>query len=363
MVSKVCRDHGLRVETQVRRRVGDDDYVFDVLAWKGGSESEVIAFECAYLDRPAIGDDVLEFARKLQTFGIRHGVLVCSGGFSTDAEYHGRDVGIELWSLSMLGRRVQDSAEQERKTIGDVLPLDPVIVEHLVGSSITNFSQLKLLGVPKLELRPYHFFDFHTLAPNGVSDGVVVVDGVDGSVVDSVVNGGNARNAQGGAFVECRYVESRTGIAPELPENSKFSGSLTRAPMVYEPEAAGHLARTEIAKSLLGDASKVDMVLILSSKLLHIPIVSVQFRGIGGRTYERIVQGATGRTIYDETAFCEACGGISKAVCEVCGRIACSTHSKRCDRCLQFTCESPNCISLEGILSKSLVCARCRARK
>src|SRR5213593_1294282 len=89
--------------------------------------------------------------------------------------------------------------------------------------------------------------------------------------------------------------------------------------------------------------------------LLHVPIVTVEL-ATAGKAYRKIVQAATGRTIWDDTLKCTFCEHPSKAVCEVCGGTVCQEHMRRCGSCGKHVCSN----HVAKGPHKTLLCPECK---
>ncbi|TMI48824.1 restriction endonuclease, partial [Candidatus Bathyarchaeota archaeon] len=232
MVSDVCRIEGFNVEKNVQADDSGDHFVDIIASRTTGKQTQKVAFECWEGDRQVNGREVEGFVNRLRTAGLESGIYVSPRGFTGDAEFMARKLGVELWDLAKLKERVEKIKPPERQKVPGTLPVSRTVASKILAYGLENGSVLKLTSMPKLEFRPYFFADF-TLN-NGKkrkAKGVIVFDGVDGRECDAGLFEGELKNLPGsGLFVDCLEIESSTGSMPHLPPELEMKNTVTVAP-------------------------------------------------------------------------------------------------------------------------------------
>jgi Restriction endonuclease len=355
MVCDVCRVEGFEVQKNVQAGQSEAHFVDIVASRKQGKKTQKVAFECWEGDRQVNGREVEGFASRLRDVGVDSGIYVSPKGFTGDAEFMARKLGVELWDLARLKERVEKIKPPERHQVPGTLPVSRLVASRILAHGLENGTVLRLGSMPKLEFRPYYFASF-TLAPSKkrVAHGVLVFDGVDGRECDAGLYEGQLKNLPGsGLFIDCLEIEPATGSMPQLPQELEMKNTVTVAPAVASEDAI----RSK-AIELLGRESNShpDDVGISEIKLLHIPIVTVELQALG-RSYRKILQAATGKMIWDETTKCALCSQPSRAVCEECGTITCHEHTRLCNSCRKHLCTE--CVTVKGVINKTPLCHSC----
>src|SRR5690242_19950537 len=293
MVSDVCRVEGFNVEKNVQADESGDQFVDIVASRTTGKKTQKVAFECWEGDRQVNGREVEGFASRLRSAGLTSGIYVSPKGFTGDAEFIARKLGVELWDLARLKERVEKIKPPERQKVPGTLPVSRTVASKILAYGIENGSVLKLTTMPKLEFRPYYFADFTlTHGKKRKAKGIIVFDGVDGRECDAGLFEGQLKNLPGsGLFLDCLEIEPSMGSMPKLPQELQMKNSVTVAPASAGEESI----RAKVANILLQESNAhPDDVTISSIRLLHIPIVTVELQA-GNRAYRKILQGATGK--------------------------------------------------------------------
>ncbi len=355
MVCDVCRIEGFEVEKNVQAG-GSEPHLVDIVASKkAGKKTQRVAFECWEGDRQVNGREVEAFAYRLRNADLTGGVYVSPKGFTGDAEFMARKFGIELWDLAKLKERVEKIKPPERDKVPGTLPVSRAVASQILAHGLENGKALRLASMPKLEFRPYFFADF-TLeqSKRRVARGVIVFDGVDGRECDAGLFEGELKNLPGsGLFLDCLEIEPSTGSMPKLPQELEMKNSVT----VALAAASEDSVKASVAAILLRESNAhPDDVTVQDVKLLHVPIVTVELVA-GNRSYRKILQGATGRMIWDETRKCTLCDSPSRAVCEDCGAIVCHEHTRLCNNCRKHLCTE--CVTTKGVINKTPLCHNC----
>ncbi len=281
-----------------------------------------------------------------------------------------RFVSLYPWHLDDIDGGFKNEFKKVMKSDFSKGPLRELTVRALPLSS--NFRQaIQKLGVTdRMELielqlvyRPYFFVKYDCFAQtnfmyerfNLESRGLLVVDGLEGRVVDMSVERGTAPVLpRTGRFVEC------VGIQPvELPKSKIGDGvgfsSISSVAMKLRDFEAEDTAKRELARTLSMDLTRqtkhgkvytktprpgIREVKISGTKLQHIPLITAAFRA-SDRVYKRVLQSATNRIVSDDLGYCN----VEKAhysegliVCPKCGRLACHEHSKHCAACKRQFC-------------------------
>ncbi len=354
MVCDVCRIEGFQVDQETEEN-GDPSLVSILATKKDGADTRQVAFECSQADRQVNGREVEAFQSRLRALGVKNGVYVSPKGFTGDAEYIARKLGIELWDLVRLKERFEKITVKEKTRVEDTLPVSRSLPERILYSHMENGRVLKPMGWPRLEFRPYYFAEFSLLGKRRpVAAGVLVFDGVDGRVCDATVFHGELNGlATTGFFIDCLELQPSPGSLPELPEEIEMKDTVAVAAVGVTEEAIGK----KVAEVLKEDANvDPDNVKVSKVDMLHVPIVTVELGG-GKVVYKKIVQAATGRIIWDESAKCSFCDQSSQAVCEICLRTTCSDHKRICNSCKKRLCEE--CAIVRGHLNKTVICPTC----
>jgi hypothetical protein len=356
MVSDVCRVEGFDVEKNVQAGDSGDHFVDIIASRTKGKKTQKVAFECWEGDRQVNGREVEGFVNRLKDAGLESGIYVSPKGFTGDAEFIARKLGVELWDLAKLKERVEKIKPPERQKVPGTLPVSRNIASKILAYGIENGSVLKLTSMPKLEFRPYFFADF-TLnhGKKRKAKGVIVFDGVDGRECDAGLFEGELKNLPGsGLFIDCLEIESSTGSMPHLPPELEMKNTVTVAPAgVAEGFIRAHTGE------IIGRESGAhpDDISVSDIKLLHIPIVTAELVALG-HSYRKILQAATSKIIWDETRKCNLCDKATQAVCEECGGIVCHEHTRLCSACRKHLCTE--CVTTKGVINKSPLCHNCK---
>ena len=356
MVSDVCRVEGFNVEKNVQAGDSEGQFVDIIASRTQGKKTQKVAFECWEGDRQVNGREVELFVNRLRSAGLASGIYVSPKGFTGDAEFIARKLGVELWDLAKLKERVEKIKPPERQKVPGTLPVSRSAASKILAYGIENGNVLKLTSMPKLEFRPYFFADF-TLnhGKKRKAKGVIVFDGVDGRECDAGLFEGELKNLPGsGLFVDCVEVEASTGSMPHLPPELEMKNTVTVAPAgVTEDTIRAHTLE------ILGRESGAhpDDISVSEIKLLHIPIVTAELVALS-RPYRKILQAATGKIIWDETRKCNLCDKATQAVCEECGTVVCHEHTRLCSSCRKHLCTE--CVTTKGVINKSPLCHSCK---
>lgn len=355
MVCDVCRIEGFQVEKNVQAGQSDAHVVRIVASRPSGSTAQKVAFECWEGDRQVNGHEVEAFVVRLRNAGLSGGIYVSPKGFTGDAEFMARKLGVELWDLARLKQHVERISSTEGDQVPGTLPVSRAVASLILAHGLENNKALRLASMPKLEFRPYYFADFSLMQlKKKIAKGVIVFDAVDGRECDAGLFEGQVKDLPGsGLFLDCLELEPSTGSMPQLPPELEMKNSVTVAPAVATESAI----RSKLSDILLQSSNAhPDDVSIPTVRLLHIPIITVELKA-ASRSYRKILQGATGRMIWDETRKCLTCGGPSRAVCEDCGAVTCQDHARLCNSCRKHLCTE--CVTTKGVVNKTPLCHNC----
>ena len=182
---------------------------------------------------------------------------------------------------------------------------------------------------------------------------VLVLDGVDGRTCDAKILEGQVPVSPTGFLTDCLDLRPQTGSMPELPEGLDMKDSMTVAELAVRPEDLESTISREIEIETEASAGSFR---IDEARLLHVPILTVELGG-GNKVYRRIVQAATARMIWDDSATCSQCKLSSKTLCETCWNTMCRDHEKHCSNCGKAVCS--NCAKSKGLVSKRALCPSC----
>src|SRR5262249_14822546 len=147
---------------------------------------------------------------------------------------------------------------------------------------------------------------------------------------------GNIPLSPTGILTECIDLQPLTGSMPQLPEGLDMKETMTVAELGIKPEDLEGKINCEIQ---LETNLQAGTFTINEARLLHVPILTVEL-GEGGKSYRRIVQAATAKMIWDDSATCSYCKVASKALCETCWSTVCMEHERLCSRCGRPVCST-----------------------
>jgi len=377
-VADYFRRRGFDVEPRAKMRDRFDVYhEIDVLGSKKEDFGTIqVAVECKYVRTPMDIKEVRNFHDKLAALGITKGVFVSTGGFTADAESHAKALGIELWDMTTLQTKLAEETPQ-KDVIHDALPVKLTMLSILSPRHLRNFSVLS--ETTELVYRPYYFMDYHcfsqhTVAGNSVlleSGGKIVVDGVNGQIVDCMTSEGQTPHLPiVGAYVACSQMETQTLPVSNLP--SKLPLSVIRHEL--DSVRAKDRGKIELVKNLslqyryettrtIGEKilkpRKKDIDIHNLQGPVRVPILVGTYR-FGSYSYVRTWIAATGAIATDQTASCLLCHNPATLVCENCGGISCASHGKNCVVCGKNLCGT--CASAKGIVSKKYYCPQHQPR-
>jgi hypothetical protein len=358
MVCDVCRVEGFTVDRNVESEKNAGNFVAIVASRQMDNKLQRIAFECWEKDSQVDARQIESFVKRLRDLGIPSGIYVSPKGFTGEAEYFARRLSIELWDLPKLKEHLKKIETRERTKVPGTLPVARTLPATIFSKQLENGRVLKMRSLPRLEFRPYYFAMFEmSVGKKKRGKGVVVLDGVDGRVCDAgMLEGQLKRLPSTGMFLDCLEVEPSVGHMPNLPDELGMSNTVTVAPTGIARDHVGVLVGEVLEKEAGIDLEDVELT-VTDVSLLHIPIVTVELAA-GTKSYQKIVQAATGKVIWDETSKCLHCETPSRAICEVCGSTACDEHVRICSSCQKHLCK--DCVETKGVLSKQPFCPTCK---
>jgi hypothetical protein len=355
MVCDVCRIEGFQVERNVPIADSTDQAISIVASRANGDSSQRIAFECWEGERQINGRDIEQFIRQLRDLDLSNGIYVSTRGFTGDAEFIARKTGVELWDLPRLRDHLEKIKPAEDNQVPGTLPVSRIVASTILPRTIENGLLLRLAGMPKLEYRPYFFLEFKVKRGSNSTRGVTVFDGMDGRYCDSTIYQGQLKGLESsGVFIDCLEVEPALGSMPTLPEGLEMRNNVSLV-----ASGTTEQALTMRLKELLSRQNGLAEQDISVDKVreLHIPLVTVQLTH-AGKSYTKILQAATAKTILDETVTCSLCNERSKAVCQDCGTMICAEHDRMCSSCRKHMCVK--CGSMKSMRNKVPLCPNCK---
>jgi hypothetical protein len=326
-----------------------------VASRKRGKKTQTLAFECWEGDVQITGKQVEAFVQRIHSLGLEGGVYVSPKGFTGDAEFVARKLGVELWDIPKLREQLSRIKPAQGSTVPATLPVSRILASKILSHTLENGTILRMASLPKLEYRPYVFAKFRTGSGKKTALGVIVLDGVDGRVCDAGTLEGQIRQLPStGLFTDCLGLQPFVGSLQQLPQGLEMTNTVTIAQMGM---SSSQIA-TKVAQTLENEVQmSPDDFSIIDVSLLHIPIVTVELSTLG-KSYRKIVQAATGRMIWDDTVKCSYCTEQSKAICENCGGTACREHLGHCSSCGKHFCS--HCL-VKGP-HKTMLCPPCKSR-
>ncbi len=159
-----------------------------------------------------------------------------------------------------------------------------------------------------------------------------------------------------GFFTDCLDLTPLTGWMPQLSQELEMKDSVTVAELGITPDDLEPRVNAAIQSEVQlppGSFSVRDV------KLMHVPILTVDLAA-GGKAYRKIVQAATAKMIWDDTAKCSYCEHPSEALCETCWGTVCQEHENHCGQCGKPVCS--NCVMSKGFRNKTMLCVSCKNR-
>jgi len=371
----------LSFEVELRAKLRDKYDVaheIDVLAQKTEAFGTIrIAVECKYVMSPIDIKEVRNFHDKLMALNITKGLFISTAGFTTEAAAHAKSLGMELWDLKTLQEKMAEFSAPEEETIRDALPINPNYRDFLYPENIKNrilFSSNIRLSYSPFYFATYHCVSQHKVVGNDVlleSKGHVVLDAVAGGIVSSqCVSASKPAIAESIAYNDClslkpqTITKSKTSESIESVVHPKVDlvqakklitvGLITALTTNYEYQVVTTRHRWKRYKTLQPKKKDIEIEKIW---LIRIPLcfVTLKFKD---RQYNRILQAATNRLIYDETTMCgfgqQTCRHPSSMLCENCGMVVCDEHVKRCIACGKPVCNV--CAVGKGFVSRKYYC-------
>ena len=356
MVSDVCRIEGFTIEKNVEAEKNTGNFLDIVASRRSGRKRQKIAFECWEREAQATAKEIESFVRRLRDLNIRHGIYVSPKGFTGDAEFVAKQLSVELWDLVKLKQHLTRIKTPHRTKVPGTLPVSKTLSLAIFSPQLANAKVLRMSSLPRLEFRPYFFAKFDAKGGRKSSGrGVLVLDGVDGRVCDAgVLDGRLERLPSTGLFVDCLGVEPSVGHLPKLPDELGMSNTVTIAPAGIAKDHVRTMVGDALQKDAGIDPGEVNVTDVI---MLHVPIVTVELRA-GEKSYRKVVQAATGKMIWDETAKCLFCEHGTRAICEVCGGTVCPEHLRLCSSCRKHLCTE--CVTTKGVVSKRDLCPSCK---
>jgi len=353
MVCDICRAEGFQVVKNGSHSRSSTPTV-DIVASRNDEGGErKLAFDCWEGEDRANGRQVEDFVRRIHALKLEGGVYVSAKGFTEEAEFMAKKLKVELWNLPKLKEQLARISTQETARIPWTLPVSRQTASRVCATVLENGKRLRMTSLPRLEFRPYVFARFTVTLGKSQGVAIIVLDGVDGRACDSKLLEGNVPLSPTGLLTECLDLQPLTGSMPQLPEGLDMKENMTVAELGISPDQLEPRISSEIqAETDLPPGSFT----INEARLLHVPILTVEL-GEGGKVYRRIVQAATAKMIWDDSATCSYCKLSSRSLCETCWSAICLEHEKRCSRCGGLVCS--NCAVSKGIVSRTSLCPAC----
>jgi hypothetical protein len=353
MVCDICRAEGFQVAKNTLHSKSSTPAV-DIVASRNDEGIErKLAFDCWEGENRANGSQVEDFVRRIHVLKLDGGVYVSAKGFTEEAEFMAKKLKVELWDLRKLKEHLARISTQETAEIPWTLPVSRQTASRAFTTGLENGNRLRMISLPHLEFRPYIFVRFTVTASKGQGVAIMVLDGVDGRACDSKLLEGNVPLSPSGLLTDCLDLEPLTGSMPQLPEGLDMKENMTGAELGINPDQLEPKISSEIqAETNLPPGSFT----INEARLLHVPILTLEL-GEGGKVYRRIVQAATAKMIWDDSATCAYCKLSSRSLCETCWSTTCLEHEKRCSRCGRIVCS--DCAVSKGVVTKKSLCPAC----
>ncbi len=357
IVCDVCRAEGFSVVKNPHGGASPETTVDIVASRKNGDDTQSLAFECWEGESQVNGRQVENFVSRIHSLGLGGGVYVSPKGFTGDAEFIARKLGVELWDIPKLKEHLSRITPQQTARIPWTLPVSKLVASKIFSTKLENGKALRMTALPHLEFRPYIFAKFNVSSGKKPAVGVIVLDGVDGRACDAKTLEGELNVLPStGLFTDCLDLTPLTGWMPQLSQDLEMKDSVTVAELGVTPEDLEPRVNAAIQAEAQIPAGSFN---VRDVKLLHVPILTVELAA-GGKAYRKIVQAATAKMIWDDTVKCAYCEHPSKALCETCWGTVCQEHEKHCEECGKQVCSS--CVTSKGFRGKTLLCPSCKNR-
>ncbi len=380
MVGDLFKNWGFDVEKRVKLRDKYNvEHEIDVLCSKKEVFGTVkIAIECKYVSSHIEIKEIRNFNEKLNALTIGKGIFVSTGGFTNDAHSYAKEVGLELWDLATLQKKMEKVASGQN-VIDDAIAISPEIKVYLLPDYISANEKIKIENI-SLNFHPYYFVEYscfsqHTIGGNDVyleSKGIVILSAIDGEIYDSFVHSGNRPTITCSMLLyECSKLSPKSArfeeLIPASIANMIESAPIHASPKITETEAK-KIVQTEIVKNLsvsypytVGRRRREKTIMpkkndveIGTATLYNIPILTVHL-SYRDKKYEREIQGATLRISKDEMITCQLCyKNQATSLCDECGTVICDNHVKKCEVCPKSLCD--NCKVSKGLMFKKHYC-------
>jgi hypothetical protein len=378
-VAGYFRSKGYDVQTRTKMRDRRDVFhEIDVLASKREDWGTIqIAIECKNVSSPIDIKELRNFNDKLSALGVTKGVFVSTGGFTADAESDAASVNMEIWDEKALTERIASIDVPEKDLIHDALPIRRESFGLLVPRHLRNFNILS--EAKSVTYRPFYFAEYQCFSQHSVrgdsiiieSEGMLVIDGFSGQVVDSrTTSGQEPLLPRLGEYVGCVGLPPHTITSKEQPDGVLYSVQLSRVDLTR----AKDIAKVELVKSLpfeyRYETTRTRGVQTLYPKKKDIEILNIQPLKIPHLTgtyrllnygYTRTLLACTGGFVLDQTSKCVLCPSPPVAVCGNCGTILCESHTRSCSVCSKCLCA--NCVVSKGIISRTNYCPEHKPKK
>jgi len=372
-VADYFRRIGFDVEPRVKMRDRFDVFhEIDVLASKDEPFGRIrVAIECKHVDARIDIKEVRNFHDKLLALGITKGILVSTGGFTTDAQSHARALGIELWDRGMVKEKTTSTEVPQGDVIHEALPFSSNAVNELKPRHLRNFNLFS--ESIRFEYKPHYLVDFQCFSQQRVKEnsivleakGTVVVDAITGGVVDRKISVTPTpeRPIIPGPYAECIGMPTETITSANLPAEILASVSApridsTRARDITRMWLVNTITirlrfRTSRSSGTRIVKPRIKDIEILNIQAVKIPLLTGTYR-FKNHAYTRTMVATTCRTITDQTLSCVQCNAQSGSICENCGVMICASHGKNCAVCGKNLCGT--CAISRGVISKKYYC-------
>jgi restriction endonuclease len=354
IVCDVCRAEGFSVVKNSRDPSSTFTTVDIVASRKDGENMQTLAFDCWEGEDQINGRQVEDFVKRIHMLHLGGGIYVSSKGFTGDAEFMARKLGVELWDIPKLKEHLTRITPQETSSIPWTLPVSKQVASKVFTTELENGTALRMTSLPHLEFRPYIFVRFTVSSNKKRALAVLVLDGVDGRACDAKLLEGELHLSPSGFFTECLDLNPMTGWMPQLSDGLEMKDTVTVAELGVTPDNL----EAKISEQIQAETDLAPGCFTINeATLLHVPILTVEL-GAGGKVYRRIVQAATSRMIWDDSANCSICGLSSRSLCETCWSTVCAEHEKHCSQCGKPVCST--CSVTKGIRGKTVLCPSCK---
>lgn len=367
-------------ETKRRQRIkGKSDTIneIDIMAQKKRIK---IAIECKNYSSPIGQSQLRDFSTKLDEIRINNGYFVSNSDFTSGATKFAQQHNITLWSKENVMEEfwninIGRSNIGKEFQIKNALPLN-VNYEDASKLEFENSDTIKVES-SSLFFKPYFVIEYRFKAKfkdptrkshDFYNEGVVGIDGLDGSIINRYNVMGKIKKLFSNSDDEIdlkikdeleHYSETENYrvvadpftvniMEPNIQKRFvtklaiEYITEINTQDVYYSPKSA----ETIFDEKRVTYTPKRKDILIKKVNFLYVPKWKIQFQSLD-HDYSREIYGYTGTKIEDTLEYCPLHAKFAglrivsrktSALCEKCGKALCSEHIAQCPECRTKLC-------------------------